>query len=108
MHHFMRRSLVSVGAAITISGAFTATAHLALAERPSGSAETCTASFDPMTLPDILAQAQRNGIPESSARGMFAKVDGNQDGWICQKRMPSPLLNHYNFVDNQAVGLARR
>ena len=75
------------------------------ASPPPASAETCTASYDVMTLPEIRAQAGRNGIPLAVAEGMFAKVDKNADGWICQKRMPSPLPNHYNFVDNQAIGL---
>ena len=96
-----------VCAAAVVIGFVGCVAEPALAGAPSG-ADTCTQSFDGITLADIRAQAQRNGIPELVALNMFATVDKNSDGWICQKKMPSPLTNHYNFVDNQAVGLTQR
>jgi hypothetical protein len=57
-----------------------------------------------MTLPDLLAQAQRLGIPEEAARGLFARVNKNGDPWICQRKLPGEDTD-INFVDNQAVGL---
>ena len=103
----IRRAVVTTIAAGAVSVALAGAAPPALAEGLAGSPLTCTSSFDVMTLPEIRMQAERNGIPAAAALAMFAKVDGNEDGWICQKRMPSPLPNHYNFVDNQAVGLGR-
>ena len=60
-----------------------------------------------MTLPDLLAQAARLGVPEDRARGLFAKVNKNGDAWICQLKLPGEATN-FNFVDNQAVGLGNR
>lgn len=74
------------------------------ASPPPGSAETCTADYQAMTLPELLAQAERNGVSEENARNAFDDVNKNDDAWICSKRLPSPLVNHYNFLDNQAVG----
>jgi hypothetical protein len=99
-------SKVAIAALFVIS-AIGGLAGPASAGNPAGSAETCTSSFEAMTLPAILAQAERNGIPEDRAREMFDSVNKNDDAWICQKKMPSPLSNHYNFVDNQAVGTDR-
>ena len=100
----MRRLAVAAAVALAANTMWSGTAS---AQPPAGSAETCTSSYQPMTLPEILAQAERNGIPEENARNMFEKVNKNEDAWICQKKMPSPLVNHYNFVDNQAVGTDR-
>ena len=96
---------VIAAVAATVVGLVGWFAEPASAGGPAGSAATCPPSFDAMTLPAILAQAAGNGVPEQVARSMFRRVDKNDDGWICQKRMLSPLPNHYTFVDNQAVGL---
>jgi hypothetical protein len=79
----------------------------ALAAPPAGSTATCTASFEAMTLEEILELAELVGVPEANARRMFDSVNKNEDAWICAKKMPSPDPTHYNFVDNQAVGLER-
>ncbi len=57
-----------------------------------------------MTLSALLAQAERLGVPEEAARGLFAFVNKNDDAWICQLKLPGEDTN-FNFVDNQAVGL---
>jgi hypothetical protein len=59
-----------------------------------------------MTLEALLAQAERLGVPEDRARGLFDRVNKNQDAWICQKKLPGEATN-FNFVDNQAVGRDR-
>jgi hypothetical protein len=74
---------------------------------PPGTANTCPADYQALTLPELLAQAERNGVSEQDARNAFEDVNKNEDAWICSKRMPSPLVNHYNFIDNQAVGNAK-
>lgn len=78
----------------------------ASAQPPSGSASTCPPRYDPMTLPALLSQAQRLGIPEERARALFASVNKNKDTWICQRKLPGDDTD-INFVDNQAVGRAR-
>ena len=72
---------------------------------PAGTATTCTPSFDAMTLEQVLVLADEVGVPEENARRMFESINKNDDAWICVKKMPSPDPTHYNFVDNQAVGL---
>jgi hypothetical protein len=79
-------------------------AEAAAAEPPAGSADTCTRGYEALTLPQVLALAERNGVPEERARNMFERVNKNEDDWICAKDQPSPQENHYNFKDNQAVG----
>ena len=78
----------------------------ASAQPPSGSADTCPPSYDPITLQALLSQGQRLGIPEERARGLYAFVNKNGDGWICQKKLPGDDTN-FNFVDNQAIGRDR-
>jgi hypothetical protein len=101
-----RRNRLVVASALvfmsTVAG--TGTAH---GTPPPGNANTCPADYQAMTLPDLLAQAQRNGVSEQDARNAFDDVNNNEDAWICSKRLPSPLVNHYNFIDNQAVGHAK-
>jgi hypothetical protein len=75
----------------------------ALAEPPAGSADTCPPRYQAMTLEALLAQAERLGVPEAQARNLFARVNKNQDAWICQMKLPGDATN-FNFVDNQAVG----
>jgi hypothetical protein len=60
-----------------------------------------------MTLPALLVQAGRLGIPEDAARGLFAVVNKNGDEWICQRKLPGDDTD-INFLDNQAIGLDRR
>jgi hypothetical protein len=78
----------------------------AAAKGPGGSADTCPPGYTSMTLSAILAQAERLGVPEESARGMFANVNKNGDAWICQRKLPGEATD-INFIDNQAVGLDR-
>jgi len=92
-------------AAIVAASAVTALfAPSAAAQPPSGSADTCPPRYTAMTLPALLAQAQRLGIPEEAARNLFATVNKNGDSWICQRKLPGEDTD-INFVDNQAVGL---
>ena len=78
----------------------------ALAEPPAGSAATCPPRYQAMTLEALLAQAERLGVPENRARNLFNFVNKNEDAWICQKKLPGDAT-HFNFIDNQAVGLDR-
>jgi hypothetical protein len=87
-----------LGSALLLTVITTAAAPAAHATPPPGSAESCTRSFESMTLEQILVQAERNGIPEADARAMFERVNMNEDDWICQKQLSGE--NHYNFVDN--------
>ena len=93
------RLLGSALATIGLTVALTATT--AAADPPPRTADSCTHSFESMTLEQILAQAERNGIPEQNARAMFERVNNNGDDWICQKQLEGE--NHYNFVDNQSA-----
>ncbi len=100
----MRRSaLVSGLVALTLL----LTGTVATAKQPAGSATTCPPRYTPMTLSDILDQAQRLGIPEAAARNLFSTVNKNSDSWICQRKLPGDDTD-INFLDNQAVGLDRR
>jgi hypothetical protein len=76
----------------------------ALAEPPAGSAATCPPRYQAMTLQALLAQAQRLRVPEERARNLFERVNKNEDTWICQTKLPGDAT-HFNFIDNQAVGL---
>ena len=78
------------------------------ARPPAGSAETCTRSFVAVTLEELLERAQNRGVPEQAARDVFASVNKNADAWICEKHLPGRPVNHFNFVDTQAVGHAGR
>ena len=78
----------------------------ALAEPPAGSADTCPADYQAMTLEALLAQAEGLGVPEAQARNLFERVNKNEDAWICQKKLPGDATS-FNFIDNQAVGLDR-
>ncbi|MEA3055384.1 MAG: hypothetical protein QOD30_816 [Actinomycetota bacterium] len=100
--HGMHKRLIITAATLLLSTASSCVVDVAYASPPSGSATTCTPSFEPMTHEAILAQAQRNGIPEERAEGMWVHVNKNGDDWICQKQLQGE--NHYDFVDNQAVG----
>jgi hypothetical protein len=80
------------------------TAGTASAKPPAGSADTCPSDYQAMTLEELLAQAERNEIPEERARNLFERVNKNQDTWICQTKLPGDATN-FNFIDNQAVGL---
>jgi hypothetical protein len=80
-----------------------ASSGIASAEPPAGSADTCPADYQAMTLEALLAQANRLGVPEAQARNLFATVNRNQDAWICQTKLPGDATN-FNFIDNQAVG----
>jgi hypothetical protein len=93
-------------ALLVVPGTMGVLAQPALARPPAGSAETCTAAYEALTLPQLLEQARRNGIAEEDARRLFESVNNNEDDWICSKDQPSPLENHYNFIDNQAIGHA--
>jgi hypothetical protein len=78
----------------------------ALAEPPAGSADTCPADYQAMTLEALLAQANQLGVPEDRAHNLFERVNKNQDAWICQTKLPGGATD-INFVDNQALGLDR-
>ena len=93
-------------AAMLVLGPFVLVAGTALAEPPAGSAATCPPRYQAMTLEALLAQAERLGVPEDRARGLFDRVNKNQDAWICQKKLPGDATD-FNFVDNQAVGRDR-
>jgi hypothetical protein len=73
------------------------------AEPPAGSAATCPPRYQAMTLPALLAQAERVGVPEANARALFSRVNKNEDDWICQTKLPGDEAS-FNFTDNQAVG----
>lgn len=96
----MRRALVLLLFAPTLG----VSVQAAGAQPPPGTDETCTAGYESLTLTELLAQAERNGVPEQNARNAFERVNKNEDDWICSKDQPSPQVNHYNFKDNQAVG----
>lgn len=87
-------------------GTFVLGAQSALAGPPAGSDATCPPMYQAMTLEMQIAQAQRLGIPESSARALFESVNKNEDDWICQTKLPGDETS-YNFTDNQAVGRDR-
>ena len=97
----MRRLAVAVVVTFLVGSALPAWAG-----PPAGSATTCPPRYEAMTLADILAQAQRLGVPEERARALFARVNKNQDDWICQEKLPGEE-DDFNFADNQAVGLDR-
>lgn len=80
--------------------------HGALAQPPEGTNATCPSDYQAMTVPDILAQAERLGISEERARAMFESVNKNEDEWICQKKLSGDDTS-YNFLDNQAIGKDR-
>ena len=90
-------------AAMLVSGALVSVVGTASAEPPAGSADTCPPRYQAMTLEALLAQAERLGVPEAQARNLFARVNNNQDAWICQTKLPGEATS-FNFVDNQAVG----
>ncbi len=96
----MRRLVVPGLLAATMSALV---ALPAAAQPPTGSAHTCPPRYTPMTLPALLNQAQRLGIPEEQARALFELVNKNEDDWICQRKLPGEDTD-VNFVDNQAVG----
>ena len=75
---------------------------IAVADPPAGNMLTCPTRYESITLEQLLAQAQRNGVSEDKASQMFEFVNKNDDSWICQEKLPGE--NHYNFVDNQALG----
>jgi hypothetical protein len=50
--------------------------------------------------------ANRLGVPEDQARNLFLRVNKNEDAWVCQRKLPGDAT-HFNFIDNQAVGLDR-
>ena len=102
----MRRILLLVTVAAVMAAIVAVTAGTASAEPPAGSADTCPADYQAMTLEELLAQAERLGVPEERARNLFDRVNKNQDDWICQKKLPGDATN-FNFIDNQAVGLDR-
>lgn len=79
----------------------------AWADPPEGSAQTCPPTYQVMTLADLIAQAEGNGIGEQKARAMFARVNKNQDDWICQENLPGDPATSFNFIDNQALGRDR-
>ena len=83
-----------------------ASAGMASAQPPAGSAVTCPPRYQAMTLEALLAQAERLGVPEAQARNLFATVNKNQDAWICQTKLPGDATD-FNFIDNQAVGRDR-
>lgn len=78
----------------------------ASAHGPGGSATTCPRPYTAVTYAELLAQAQRLGVPEAAARGLYARVNKNADAWICQLKLPG-AETHFSFIDNQAVGLER-
>ena len=96
-----------VVAMLLVTSGLGLSAQSAVAQPPPGSADTCTRGYEALTLPQLLAQAERNGVPEENARNAFERVNKNEDDWICSKDQPSPQENHYNFKDNQAVGTDR-
>jgi hypothetical protein len=93
-------------ATMLVWGALVLVVGTALAEPPAGSADTCPPRYQAMTLEALLAQAERLGVPEAQARNLFARVNKNQDAWICQTKLPGDATS-FNFVDNQAVGRDR-
>ena len=95
----MRRCLVG---AVGLFGLGLLGVMQASARPPAGSPETCAPSFDLITLPELLAQAERNGIPQEREQATFHRVNKNGDEWICQKQLSGE--NHYNFIDNQSIG----
>ena len=95
----MVRALSIIGMSAIVA---VASATVTLADPPAGSALTCPTRYESITLEQLLAQAQRNGVSEDTARQMFEFVNKNDDSWICQEKLPGE--NHYNFVDNQALG----
>jgi hypothetical protein len=99
----MKRLAVAV---MLVLGTLVLGVGTALAEPPAGSADTCPADYQAMTREALLDQAKRLGIPEDRARTLFAKVNKNQDAWICQTKLPGDATS-FNFIDNQAVGLDR-
>ena len=92
--------------AMLVLGLLVLVVGTASAKPPAGSAATCPPSYQAMTLEAQLAQAERLGVPEALARNMFARVNKNEDAWICQTKLPGDALS-YNFIDNQAVGRDR-
>jgi hypothetical protein len=78
----------------------------ASAGQPDGSAGTCPADYQAMTLQALVDQANRLGVPEDQARNLFLRVNKNEDAWVCQRKLPGDAT-HFNFIDNQAVGLDR-
>jgi hypothetical protein len=92
--------------AMLVLGPLVLGAQTTLAEPPAGSADTCPADYQAMTLEALLAQAEGLGVPEAQARNLFERVNKNEDAWICQKKLPGDAT-HFNFIDNQAVGLDR-
>ncbi len=97
-----KRILMSATAALVMAGS----AAAASAQPPAGSAATCPPRYQAMTLEALLAQAERLGVPEADARNLFARVNKNDDAWICQTKLPGGATS-FNFIDNQAVGLDR-
>ena len=100
MRRIMKRLAV---AAMLALGPLVLVGGTASAEPPAGSAATCPADYQAMTLAALLAQAERLGVPEDRARNLFDRVNKNQDAWICQTKLPGDATN-FNFIDNQAVG----
>ncbi len=106
----MRRTIMLLTIVALLAALVAVTAGTASAKPPAGSADTCPGGYQAMTLEDLLAQAERDGIPEEDARNRFDLINKNQDAWMCQSKLPgapSPHGTDYNFIDNQAVGLDR-
>ncbi len=99
MKRFAVAAMLVLGMLVLVVGA-------ALADPPAGSAGTCPPRYQAMTLEALLDQAERLGVPEAQARNLFARVNKNEDAWICQTKLPGDALS-YNFIDNQAVGRDR-
>jgi hypothetical protein len=98
----MKRVLMLATVALVVAGS----AAAASAQPPAGSAETCPPRYQAMTLEALLSQAERLGVPEAQARNLFARVNKNEDAWICQTKLPGDATS-FNFIDNQAVGRDR-
>ena len=97
-----KRILMLAAMALVMAGS----AAAASAQPPAGSGATCPPRYQAMTLEALLDQAEPLGVPEAQARNLFARVNKNEDAWICQTKLPGDALSR-NFIDNQAVGLDR-
>ena len=64
-------------AAMLVLGPLLLVVGTASAEPPAGSAATCPADYQAMTLEALLAQANRLGVPEDQARNLFERVNKN-------------------------------
>ena len=102
----LRKKLAVLLAMVVMLVMMLASAGMASAQPPAGSAATCPPRYQAMTLEALLAQAERLGVPEDRARNLFNTVNKNQDAWICQTKLPGEATD-INFIDNQVVGLDR-